>query len=233
MRTIFTAITILLFLAGCTAPSEPIRDAPWQTIAGRDDAREPIYRARIPEQWHRQDPDPTISLTDSRLAICELTVLDAIHGDIKITIHNFPYDKFEDRIPPAAQVARWQRQLTEIDPTSIQTTPVGHGGFAGFLFEATGTFEGQQGTSVMGWAMQLAAEHFWNLEGQRRADYTIKVVGPARSVAKHRDEILRFARSFELIDEIVSAQETVAGRRTSQGRSSDTIVACAARHKYH
>jgi hypothetical protein len=65
--------------------------------------------------------------------------------------------------------------------------------------------------------MQLAQEHHLSLEveheefddktrRQMRSDFTIKAAGPPRLIEKHREAIIRFAQSFELIHEIPALQ---------------------------
>ncbi len=192
---------LILVLMGCQAT--PQAD-PWQTIDGRDEGnagivRYPVYRARVPQHWQRIDPPVSASNADSTLPICTFEL-----PDLRIVIHNFPVNSIEQRIPPGAQVARWQQQTGK--PAAV-IEPVAHGGFAGFLFEA-------EGGGVVGWAMQLAPEHFHALANlsatpaertffrQMQADYTIKVTGSPDAIAAARPEIDQFARSFELIQAI-------------------------------
>lgn len=73
---------------------------------------------------------------------------------------------------------------------------------------------------MMGWTMQLAPEHYSQLAlkiqmakstidrnhySQMRSDFTIKATGPRSLMETHRNAILAFARSFELIEEIPSS----------------------------
>lgn len=192
----------LLFLVSCADTS--VSGPPWQEISGRDDGgvrivRYPVYRARVPGSWKRIDPGATDSIADTTLALITYEV-----DGITVVVHNFPYDDFEQRIPPQSQVFRWQRQT----PKMVQIAPYAHGGFSGLSFDAQ-----SDGKRVLGWAMQLAPQHYRNLsiEGtaeelsyfrQMRADYTIKAWGPPNAIMRHQDSIEQFARSFELIQEI-------------------------------
>ena len=131
---------------------------------------------------------------------------------IRITVHNFPADSLEKRIPPLAQVTRWKRQLGVIDSKSESTKPQSFAGYYGLLLEATGLIDKERVT-MMGWALQLAPEHFRALQKatslgieqrhrQMRGDITIKAVGPEDFMKKNRQDIFNFAHSFQLIDDI-------------------------------
>jgi len=209
---------LLAVLAGCheraTAP-----EIAMQEICGRDDGtlpfmRDPLYRARIPASWQREDPSSIASLSDTTKALCTLHILDGNGRDIRITVHNFPITGDTVRIPPAAQVVRWQRQFSQIDPTTLTTSAQAFNGFSGVLFRATGMVRGVA-TAVMAWALQLAPQHDAALAlraeriskeaqrwQQRRADLTIKAVGPPDLVERHQQAIIAFARSVELIEGI-------------------------------
>jgi hypothetical protein len=194
-------------LAACSQSPSKLPD--WQAINGRDRGRptdrEAIYRARVPSSWVRYDPEKTDSNVDTMLPICLFKT-----DNVEIAVHNFPYDRIGERIPPEAQVARWQRQLTDSDPGAELTIPYGHGGFSGLRFEGIGTLDDTPDTMVIGYALQLAPEHFQVLvrppfssrRQQQRGDYTIKVKGLTEQVVNHREEIEAFARSFELIEEV-------------------------------
>jgi len=62
---------------------------------------------------------------------------------------------------------------------------------------------------MIAWSMELANEHERQLhlsarkiDNYKLADYTIKVVGSPHLVDKHKNEIQKFAESFELIEEL-------------------------------
>jgi hypothetical protein len=184
-------------------------------INGRDEGnpqlREPIYRLKAPTGWIRTDPPIDESISDSKKPLCEFCVEEGVEK-IRITIHNFPTESLEERIPPLAQIVRWKRQFDYLNPTDVSISPQSYAGFLGQLFMASGEQKGQTVT-VMGWSMQLGQEHYRHLSAlessdkmrkqrQMRADYTIKVVGPAGLVKKHHTELVAFANSFELIEEI-------------------------------
>lgn len=206
------AMVIFFCFTGCQPNSNTETSS---TIAARDDGLDPtrpiIYRAKVPTDWLRQDPPQKESIADTKKSICEFLIKE--DGDsIKITIHNFPTHSIEERIPPIAQVNRWKRQFESIDPAGMEVKPQAFGGFVGLFFEATGTMQGKSIT-VLGWSMQLAPEHYrsfaWEYYREKdpkflqmNADYTIKVLGNPSLVAKYKQQITKFARSFELIEEI-------------------------------
>ncbi|MCE2983855.1 MAG: hypothetical protein LW832_09855 [Parachlamydia sp.] len=153
----------------------------------------PLYQANVPPDW--------ISLLleselDTKKPIAEFHI-----QGIRVTIHTFPYEN--QRIPPILQVERWKGQLKELDPASIKIESVTQGGFTGLVFEGEGKDE-----QMMAWVLQLAADYDSLLQIRpsdqiKRADITIKAVGPKFSI-EQRTEIIHFVRSFELIDELPS-----------------------------
>ncbi len=171
----------------------------------------PIYQVEVPSFWRIQQPPHNESLIDTKLPLCECFI-EEDDQKIRITIHNFPTENMEERIPPMAQIARWKQQFKKLDESSVAITPQAFSGFVGFLFEATGIINDEE-TRMMGWSMQLDAEHYRHLLfaeslklskefGQMRSDFTIKAVGPSRLIQKYRNDIFSFARHFELIKEI-------------------------------
>ncbi len=194
-----------------------------QEIQGRDEggtsppyARPSTYRIKTPVGWVRKDPLQEESIVDTTKALCEFTIPNDEGGQVRITIHSFPSESIEERIPPRAQIARWKRQFTELDASTMLVIPQAYSGFSGLLFEGSGVMNESQ-TAVMGWSMQVAPEHYSTLTlklgmsrtpeercslRQMRADFTIKAVGPKYLVDKHRRSIMAFARSFELIEEM-------------------------------
>lgn len=218
-------ILFMLLVISCVScddlPNPPISS--FQEISGRDEGkqinsdylRSMVYRSKVPLAWHRSDPQQNASIADTTKPLCEFAIEEGSEI-VRITIHNFPTIITEERIPPGAQVARWKRQFTELDVTTVAVTPQSYGGFAGLFFEGTGMLGGENKT-VMAWAMQLAPGHYSTLSylantcdsvqerehlKQVRSDYTIKAVGPKTLMEKHRHSLIAFARSFELIDEI-------------------------------
>lgn len=185
----------------------------WQLLAGRDNGdsleRPVLYRALTPAHWIRCDSSVTESIADTTKAICEFYIQEDDRS-IRLTIHTFPIVESHIRIPPQAQVARWKKQFEEIDCLANQILPDSHGGFSGLFFEGQGILQGTP-HKVMGWSMQLASiyERQLNqenspLDSRKRADYTIKANGPPDLINKHRADLLLFAHSFELIDELPS-----------------------------
>lgn len=190
-------LLLLSLLCSCQTP-ETNASVSWQEIKGRNpEILVSTYRAQVPLSWSRIDPDPTLSLADTRLPLCRFFIEEEL-GKVEITIHNFPSEAIERRIPPQAQVERWRQQLL---PSSIvEVEPCAHGGFSGLQLRAE---------TAIAWAMQLAPEHYRALQrledplyAEMRADYTVKAIGPQDLLQKYSSQIEAFARSFELIKEI-------------------------------
>jgi len=202
-------------LAGCSSeqPHDKNMSTNVQEIKGRDynGERFAIYRARVPNHWIRHDPLPNESLTDTTKAICEF-VINEEDQIIRIAIHNFSSDSIDQRIPAMAQVTRWQRQFQSLSPTDTSIIPQVFNGYNGLLFKGIGRLNDQE-TLVMGWILQIAPVHYRVFSQspneqvnphfrESRADVTIKAVGPKEFMEEHSDEIINFANSFELIEEI-------------------------------
>ena len=197
----FLALLFSLSLASCSSEADP-NAKKWVQMTGREPERIPLYRIRIPENWTVALPPSDEPLTDSRKALCEMTIDQAI----RLTIHNFPAAASDQRIPPQAQIQRWMQQLKDSDPTRTLITPQSFSGYAGLLLEAEGKMD-EEPAAVMGWALQIGTEQVRILSHsgmpeQMRADITIKATGPPEQIALRRSEITRAARSFELIEEI-------------------------------
>ncbi len=200
MKKIFLGF---LLLVSCNKCPDKVPPFTIQEFTGREESisekvmvRRPVYRAKVPIGWIRLDPEGSL------LDTTQPNVSFLIDENLKVTVHTFPTDTLEQRIPPSAQVKRWQRQLGDIK--AIVKTAC-HGGFVGLFFE---------GPTVLAWSMQLDLEHYQTLSflalscaeeeyfKQMCADYTIKVSGPLKKIKKYRQEIFVFANSFELIQEI-------------------------------
>lgn len=215
----FQVVLFSLTLLSCATANSPYpKNTEWFEITGRagdNISRQPIYRVRVSKKWQALIPDENNTLLDTREANMEFVIEDG--GEmILIAIHNFPSESLQQRIPPTAQIQRWMRQYEDLNTESMQTKPQAHGGFAGLYFTARGKASkfGEEETTMMAWAMQLDEEHYQSLtyaagdhderekNKQKRSDYTIKAVGKQEIVEKYQAEIIAFARSFELIDEI-------------------------------
>lgn len=206
----FHCIVLVFTLTSCT-PAQPPMTLNQQCFKGRDNGqsreRPLLYRALVPSHWIRQDPLEIESIADTTKAICEFYIHEG-HESIRLTIHTFPITQDNMRIPPQAQITRWKRQFEELDPIATHTLPDAHGGFSGLFFEGQGILQGNA-TTVLGWSMQLASIYERQLsQGKnpldlhKRADYTIKASAPPHLMTQHRSEIVAFAHSFELIDEL-------------------------------
>lgn len=186
-----------------------------QEIQGRDydGTRFHVYRARAPNEWIRKDSFKEESLADTKKSICDFFI-HSDNGVIRIAIHNFPSDIIDERIPPIAQIARWQRQFDFLQAEESHTIQQAFNGYAGLKFKGVGIMDNKD-TMMLGWSLQLGKEHYQMLSHPRnptdhdlyremRADITIKVTGPKELMENHEDAIIAFARSFELIREIPS-----------------------------
>lgn len=174
-------------------------------FAGRHLRQLPIYRVKVPKTWQCRLPSPDESIADTTKPLCEFFIREGEQQEIRITIHQFPTEKIDDRTPPQAQISRWKQQFDQLDQNALFIIPQSFSGFVGLLFEASGIMKGKE-TTVMGWSMQIAGEHYHRMSDhvlkEMRADVTIKVVGPKTLVSKYRPQLVAFGRSFELIQEI-------------------------------
>lgn len=204
-RTQFLLLLFFSLLASCS--SDPGDQGQWQTISSRsffkNVERTPLYRVKVPKHWERVNPGKEVSLDDSREALC--TFFLGEHA-IRITLHNFPSQTLAQRIAPQAQVARWRQQF---NPKHFDhTMPLSFSGYVGLFYEGEGRVKGEE-TKVLGWALQIANEHYRTLSHEsfhpeQRADVTIKITGPPHVVEREREALITFAESFELIEEIPS-----------------------------
>lgn len=209
-------ILLILVLISTSCQEAIEKPIPYNLVFNSRESHVPIYRAKAPKEWIRQDLTPEISLTDTTKPIGEFFIEEG-PDRIRITLHTFPTYNFEDRIPPAAQTMRWKKQFQSLEPAATFTAAESFGGYSGLMLEATGQIDGKQ-TSILAWSMQLAAEHFQTLSQQSQqsqhgdiykhmlADYTIKAIGAKALMEKHKDDIVDFAHSFELIHDIPMPQ---------------------------
>lgn len=193
-------VLFLILLQGCTEPPHSLPNSHWQEI--QDRTHQVRYRVKTPNSWVRTNPKTTDNLSDTTLALCEFTILEG-NDKIRITIHDFPFQQPDQRIPLMAQVRRWQSQLQNIDMATLSLNEESHGGYIGLSFEGEGLMKGTR-VKVMGWSMQLAPEYVQRMDGQPTSDYTIKIVGPPDVVNQYRKSLTTFANSFELIQELPS-----------------------------
>ncbi len=189
-------LLLFLLLTGCQECPEKVPPFTQQEFSGREEllVRRPVYRAKVPVGWIRLDPQGSIRDTT------EPNVSFLIEDSLTVTVHTFPSEGLEERIPVAAQIERWKRQSG-----ATTVTPISHGGFAGLSLE---------GPSILAWSMQLDLEHYQVLSflasspleeehfKQMRADYTIKAMGSPELIERYKEELHFFAGSFELIQEI-------------------------------
>lgn len=159
-----------------------------QTIPGRNG--KDLYRVEKPEEWSCNIEKDLQRRQDTRNALAEFTIPHQT-GNVTLKIHNFPSYSIDDRVPPQAQVARWRKEPHTVAPQSFS-------GFCGLLY---------QDPQTLAWTLQLGNEHYHTLcspefPQEMRSDVTIKAVGPTAAIAERRSQIIAFARSFELIEEI-------------------------------
>jgi hypothetical protein len=199
----------LCLLTSCDQQQSP--QTAWQDFCCRDGGnpteRLPLYRAKVPLNWIREDTPE--SVMDSRKPICSFQIGD-VNDPVHLAIHTFTFESFEQRIPPASQVARWKRQFDELEPSTLCIDSRACGGFTGLSLHACGQIK-EKDTAVLAYSMQLAPQHWMSLQNDREssfkqkqmtADYTLKATGSPSSIIRWKDEIELFANSFELIDEI-------------------------------
>lgn len=208
----FFWLFVILFFSSCekqetSSPQNHI-SFNWQKITSRDEgdpsSRYPLYDAKVPSDWIRIDPISEQSIADSRIPLVEFTIKEN-SNTVKIVVHNFSSESVDKRIPPLSQITRWKNQCNANGPIEIK--PESHGGFTGLFLECEGSLDKRSEIIVLAWAMQLAPEYYQRLRQtnnffsrQESADYTIKVTGPKELLNKHREAIISFANSFELIN---------------------------------
>lgn len=152
------------------------------------------YRAWVPSSWVDR-----VRYSKDHLEDTTLPTLSLEWDDVSVVFHPFPTAYKEQRIPPEAQIARWQRQTGEegfVEPISI-------GGFYGYRFEA-----GNE-KAVLAFALALRGEHYQALTGSflpreehLRSEYTVKAVGSKRALELLKSDIEGFVESIHLINPI-------------------------------
>lgn len=153
-------------------------------ILGRDGA--PLYQTKVPHHWTTL---PRLeNLEDTTKPIASFVIEDRV----TLTVHNFPINSLDDQISPLAQASRWERQIGSA-PLCLEK--VSRNGFAGLFFEGKRDQE-----ITLAWSMVI--DPFLFRRVRYPADYTIKVKGPIDLIEKHREEILEFAKYFELVQEV-------------------------------
>ena len=160
----FVLFAFCLLASSCSQKDQnPSTPTSLQDVKGRDyeGKRFNVYRVRVPNHWIRKDSLPEESLSDTTKSLCEFFIVDP-EGTIRITLHNFPSDKVEQRIPPAAQIARWKKQFDHLNPEDTSIVPQSFSGYAGLKFKGTGLMN-QILTTVIGWSLQLGEESFREL----------------------------------------------------------------------
>lgn len=133
-----------------------------------------LYRIEVPEEW------VTIQVKqneDTREPIAEFAF-----GNVRFLIHNFP----GMRIPPSAQVERWNRQTPSrfVEPSAFS-------GYQGLFFE---------NEKVLAWALEWGACR--REKEENFSDVTLKVIGPEQEIEDNREAIIKAARTFENCEDL-------------------------------
>lgn len=197
-----TVVLILACLYGCRKCPEKVPPYTHYPIQGREETlpsgkvlRRPLYKAKMPVSWKALPSQSSLRDTTEPNAVFEIT------PSLHLTFHTFPSDDLKERIPPAWQVERWQKQ----DGSPAKITPAHHDGFVGLCFQTANT---------LAWSFQLDPELYQTLAflgrtheesayfRQMGSDFTIKVSGPPEEIEAHRKEIAFFADNIELFQPI-------------------------------
>lgn len=202
LRLIPCFISSFLFLTGCgnVKPEKPAANKQI-FIPARDQNHTPLYRAKIPEDWHFRLPPKNQSLDDTTKANAEIEISFGL-SSILITIHTFPFSTSQNRILPLAQVERWKRQLSS-SSLDYEMTKAHHSGFSGLFLENTGWQNGKE-TAFLAWSMQLGSLYVQLLEegSLLLADYTIKASGSPQDIKAAKEAIIQFFYTFEPCQEL-------------------------------
>lgn len=196
-------------LAACENSSNTVLPKKEEVISGRyfpdeTKSRLPLYRVKTPIGWESYHKPLDMPLDDTKEPLVEFIIPNS-EGAIKITIHNFYYDSLQGRIPPEAQIARWKKQFASFEESSLSIRPQAFSGFVGLQIDCCGLYEGKN-RRILAWSLQLAKEYWLSLENgshlvdERKSDVTIKILGPENAINTFENELIDFARSFELID---------------------------------
>lgn len=156
-----------------------------------------IYRVKLPSYWVEVEEEG--NLKDSTKAIKKYKI-----ENITIAIHNFKVDPSLPKIKPVDQINRWLKQFNSDEKIHHNLKERSRNGYVGYLLEAT-----QNDKGLIALAMELDKEHLYNLLSKQSdktdemaSDFTIKATGPKNEMIKHKQEILEFMNSFELIEEL-------------------------------
>ena len=164
-----------------------------------------IYELVFPKDWTIVSRSRRDFPQDTTLPFFEAKIGDD-QNSIRITLHYFPEPLANDKIKPIAQVRRWKTQFSSLDPLKDTIQPVSFNGFQGFKFEASGIQKGEE-TKVIAFALELGAEHALTLrrtnpQSAALASVTIKAVGAPSLIDSHLADIISFAKSFQLVEDL-------------------------------
>ena len=202
----------LFLLTSCSEAKNDHRYQ-WQKIAARNEEkslnRPLVYQALLAKQWKKIPIPFDQSIYDSKLAVCQF-LIEETKPELSLFLHTFPFNKGQMRPSPQAQIERWKRQFEAATSLEMEVTPFSCNGFCGLKLIAEGKMKGKP-VQMIAYAMQLAEEHRREIElslspldRYKLADYTIKIVGPLLDLQRHKEDIEKFAQSFEFIDELTT-----------------------------
>lgn len=176
-------------------------------IPGRENAE--FYQITVPLNWVVQNHSSDAFKHDSKISLVEFTIPDD-SDHIRISIHNFPNNHLNSRIPPFQQIERWKKQFSSLESQSI--LPQSFSGYVGLLFEGQGSMN-QKKMSMLAWTMQLDTSLYQYLDKlqtydktslykEMQADFTIKALGSTEVLQKYQKQIIEAAHSFKIKYEI-------------------------------
>ena len=197
---------ITLLFIGCSG-SEESEAFVEETINGRI-VEEPIWRVRRPSHWQKVSRHGSVA--DTTLPVQEW-IIGQGEDPVTVQLHSFPSSSPEGRIPPMAQITRWQKQFSPHPVPEIELTNQAFSGYVGYLLDGRGEMKGKE-VRVLAWAMSLPERSYHVLSKdagkqrdlviEKQSDLTIKAVGREEDVDRHEPEIRSFSRSLELIEPI-------------------------------
>lgn len=204
MERIVLYFLLLIFCISC----ENSNVSTFKTISIPGRNGQFIYEIDFPDHWEYAFTDSNL-INDTRESLCDL-FFEEENEKVIFSIHNFPCSSLHERIPPKAQVNRWNNQLKETQEIKKQEILESFGGFCGIKFQGVGNLN-HEAKKMIAWAMQLPEEFYHSLNFsnfsedelmQMRADFTIKVTGPESLIDKHQATLEKVAHSFRLIQDI-------------------------------
>ena len=158
-----------------------------------------IYTALVPNSWKLM---PLKISSDTKEPICQFMLpVDGLEPLI-ITVHTFPFEDPQMRIPHFMQVQRWQEKFENGTETLKRAS---HGGFSGLM-----QLLKKKDLAQISWTMALDQEHCYTILSTKNqmnkyylADFTVKAWGSQPVIEQKKNEIEKFVQSFGFIDPII------------------------------